>query len=139
MDALDVDEMMAQLLVAEGFTNLEEVAYVELDELLSIDGFDEGTAAELQARARDYLEAANAKAMENARAMGVEDSLVNFEGLTPADAGSAGPGRHQDAGRLRHLRRLGTGGRLDDREWSAQEGRRRPGKIRHVAWRKRRP
>jgi N utilization substance protein A len=83
MDTLDVDEMMAQLLVAEGFTNLEEVAYVELDELLSIDGFDEGTAAELQARARDFLEAANAKAMENARAMGVEDSLVEFEGLTP--------------------------------------------------------
>jgi transcription termination/antitermination protein NusA len=83
MDTLDVDEMMAQLLVAEGFTNLEEVAYVELDELLSIDGFDEDTAAELQARARDYLEAANAKAMENARALGVEDSLVNFEGLTP--------------------------------------------------------
>jgi N utilization substance protein A len=83
MDSLDVDEMMAQLLVAEGFTNLEEVAYVELDELLSIDGFDEDTAAELQARARDYLEAANAKAMENARALGVEDSLVGFEGLTP--------------------------------------------------------
>jgi transcription termination/antitermination protein NusA len=83
MDSLDVDEMMAQLLVAEGFTNLEEVAYVDLDELLSIDGFDEDTAAELQARARDYLEAANAKAMENARALGVEDSLVNFEGLTP--------------------------------------------------------
>jgi transcription termination/antitermination protein NusA len=83
MDTLDVDEMMAQLLVAEGFTNLEEVAYVDLDELLSIDGFDEGTAGELQARARDYLEAANAKAMENARALGVEDSLVGFEGLTP--------------------------------------------------------
>jgi transcription termination/antitermination protein NusA len=83
MDTLDVDEMMAQLLVAEGFTNLEEVAYVELDELLSIDGFDEDTAAELQARARDFLEAANAKAMENARALGVEDSLVEFEGLTP--------------------------------------------------------
>jgi transcription termination/antitermination protein NusA len=83
MDTLDVDEMMAQLLVAEGFTNLEEVAYVDLDELLSIDGFDEDTAAELQARARDFLEAANAKAMENARSMGVEDSLVEFEGLTP--------------------------------------------------------
>jgi transcription termination/antitermination protein NusA len=83
MDTLDVDEMMAQLLVAEGFTNLEEVAYVEADELLSIDGFDEGTAGELQARARDYLEAANKKAMENARALGVEDSLVEFEGLTP--------------------------------------------------------
>jgi transcription termination/antitermination protein NusA len=83
MDTLDVDEMMAQLLVAEGFTNLEEVAYVELDELLSIDGFDEGTAGELQARARDYLEAANKKAMEAALALGVEESLINFEGLTP--------------------------------------------------------
>jgi transcription termination/antitermination protein NusA len=83
MDALDVDEMMAQLLVAEGFTNLEEVAYVDIDELLSIDGFDEATAAELQARARDNIEAANRTAMENARAMGVEDSLVNFDGLTP--------------------------------------------------------
>ncbi|WP_309664420.1 transcription termination factor NusA [Tabrizicola sp.] len=83
MDTLDVDEMMAQLLVSEGFTNLEEVAYVDLDELLSIDGFDEGTAGELQARARDYLEAANTKAMESARALGVEDSLVEFEGLTP--------------------------------------------------------
>ncbi len=83
MDTLDIDEMMAQLLVAEGFTNLEEVAYVELDELLSIDGFDEGTAGELQARARDYLEEQNRKAMETARALGVDDSLVAFEGLTP--------------------------------------------------------
>ena len=83
MDTLDIDEMMAQLLVAEGFTNLEEVAYVEVDELLSIDGFDEGTAGELQTRAREYIEAANTKAMEAARALGVEDSLVEFEGLTP--------------------------------------------------------
>ena len=83
MDTLDVDEMMAQLLVAEGFTNLEEVAYVEQDELLSIDGFDEGTADELQARARDYLEEQNRKALEAARGHGVDDSLINFEGLTP--------------------------------------------------------
>ncbi|MCF1708144.1 transcription termination factor NusA [Tabrizicola sp. J26] len=83
METLDVDEMMAQLLVSEGFTNLEEVAYVDIDELLSIDGFDEGTAEELQARARDYLEAANKKAMENAIALGVDESLINFEGLTP--------------------------------------------------------
>ncbi len=83
MDALDVDEMMAQLLVAEGFTNLEEVAYVDIDELLSIDGFDEGTAAELQARARDNLEEQARTALENARAMGVDESLIAFEGLTP--------------------------------------------------------
>jgi len=83
MAALDVDEFFSQLLVAEGFTSLEEVAYVEVDELLVIDGVDEDTASELQARARDNLEAANKKAMEAARELGVEDSLVAFEGLTP--------------------------------------------------------
>ena len=83
MEKLDLDEFFAQLLVSEGFTNLEEVAYVEVDELLVIDGVDEATAGELQARARDVLEADNKKAMENARALGVEDSLVDFEGLTP--------------------------------------------------------
>jgi N utilization substance protein A len=83
MEALDLDEFFAQLLVSEGFTSLEEVAYVDLDELLVIDGVDEDTAAELQARARDNLEAANKKALEHARELGVEDSLVDFEGLTP--------------------------------------------------------
>lgn len=83
IEALDIDEMIAQLLVSEGFTNIEEVAYIELDELLSIDGFDEATAGELQARARDYLEEQARKALENIRAMGVEESLINFEGLTP--------------------------------------------------------
>ncbi len=83
MDSLDLDEFFAQLLIAEGFTNLEEVAYVEFDELLVIDGVDEGTASELQARARDFLDARNRKALDNARALGVEDSLIDFEGLTP--------------------------------------------------------
>ncbi len=83
MDNLDLDEFFAQLLVAEGFTNLEEVAYVEVDELTVIDGVDEATASELQARARDVLEAKNKAAMDAARALGVEDSLVEFDGLTP--------------------------------------------------------
>ncbi|MGV6849128.1 MAG: transcription termination factor NusA [Marinibacterium sp.] len=83
MDTLDLDEFFAQLLVSEGFTNLEEVAYVELDELLVIDGVDESTAEELQARARDFLEAQAKAALENARALGAEDSLVDYEGLTP--------------------------------------------------------
>ncbi len=83
MDALDLDEFFAQLLVSEGFTNLEEVAYVELDELVVIDGVDESTASELQARARDNLEAQSKAALDAARALGVEDSLINFEGLTP--------------------------------------------------------
>jgi N utilization substance protein A len=82
-DSLDLDEFFAQLLVSEGFTSLEEVAYVELDELLVIDGVDEATASELQARARDVIEAENTRAMARARELGVEDSLVNFEGLTP--------------------------------------------------------
>jgi N utilization substance protein A len=83
METLDLDEFFAQLLVSEGFTNLEEVAYVELDELLVIDGVDEGTAEELQARARDYLEAQAKAALDNARSLGAEDSLIDFEGLTP--------------------------------------------------------
>jgi len=83
MDTLDLDEFFAQLLVAEGFTNLEEVAYVEVDELLVIDGVDEATASELQARAKDYLEAQAAKALAAARELGAEDSLIEFEGLSP--------------------------------------------------------
>ncbi len=83
IDHLDVDEVLAQLLVAEGFTALEEVAYVEQDELLGIEGIDDDTADELQARARDRLEEVNTRALENARALGAEDSLIHFEGLTP--------------------------------------------------------
>ncbi|CAM4015418.1 transcription termination factor NusA [Palleronia rufa] len=83
MDTLDLDEFFAQLLVAEGFTNLDEVAYVELDELTVIDGVDDDTAQELQARARDFIEAKNKAALDRARELGVEDSLVEFEGLTP--------------------------------------------------------
>ncbi|KRS11256.1 transcription elongation factor NusA [Roseovarius atlanticus] len=83
MDTLDLDEFFAQLLVSEGFTNLDEVAYVEIDELLVIDGVDEDTANELQARARDVLEAQAKEALEKARGLGAEDSLIEFEGLTP--------------------------------------------------------
>jgi N utilization substance protein A len=83
IEHLNVDEMVAQLLVSEGFSSLEEVAYVEADELSSIDGFDEDTAEELQARARESLEEANQKALAEARELGAVDSLIEFEGLTP--------------------------------------------------------
>jgi N utilization substance protein A len=83
MDSLDLDEFFAQLLVSEGFTALEEVAYVEAEELLVIDGVDEATAEELQARARDYLEEQNKKALEQAKELGVDESLIAFDGLTP--------------------------------------------------------
>ncbi len=83
VDTLDLDEFFAQLLVSEGFTNLEEVAYVEVDELLVIDGVDADTAGELQARARDFIDEQNKKAEARARELGAEDSLFAFEGLTP--------------------------------------------------------
>ena len=83
METLDLDEFFAQLLVSEGFTSLEEVAFVDLDELLVIDGIDEDTANELQARARDVLDAQTRAALEKAREMGVDQSLIDFEGLTP--------------------------------------------------------
>ncbi len=83
IETLDLDEFFAQLLVSEGFTNLEEVAYVEVDELLVIDGVDQDTASELQARARDFLEEQARKALENAKELGAEESLIEFEGLSP--------------------------------------------------------
>jgi len=83
VESLNVDEMVAQLLVSEGFTTLEEVAYVPAEEIATIEGFDEDTAEELQARARESLEEANQKALSEARLLGAEDSLIEFEGLTP--------------------------------------------------------
>ncbi len=83
METMNVDEVVAQLLVSEGFATLEEVAYVDIDELLTIEGFDDDTAEELQARARECLEEIHAKAIEKARELGVEQSLFDFEGLTP--------------------------------------------------------
>ena len=83
IETLDVDEFFAQLLVSEGFANLEEVAYVEMDELLVIDGVDEDTAQELQTRAKEFLEEQANKALERAKELGVEESLINFEGLSP--------------------------------------------------------
>ncbi len=83
MDSLDLDEFFAQLLVSEGFSNLEEVAFVATEELLQIEGVDEGTADELQTRAREFLEAQARQALEKARTLGIEDNLISFEGLTP--------------------------------------------------------
>ncbi len=81
---LDVDETLAQLLVAEGFTSLEEVAYVELDELASIEGFDDELAGELQSRAAEALERREAASREERRALGVEDALAELPHLTEA-------------------------------------------------------
>ncbi len=82
MNELDVDETLAQLLVAEGFTELEEVAYVETSELAAIEGFDEDLAGELQNRATEGLERREAAAREERRALGVEDALAAIDGLS---------------------------------------------------------
>jgi N utilization substance protein A len=79
---LDVDETLAQLLVAEGFTSLEEVAYVEADEIASIEGLDDDIAAELQSRAGEALERREAAAREERRGLGVEDALAELPHLT---------------------------------------------------------
>ena len=81
-EALDVDEVIAQLLVTEGFATVEDVAFVEADEIASIEGFGEETAEELQARARDFLEREAAEYDEKRRALGVEDGLLEIEGVT---------------------------------------------------------
>ena len=83
METLDLDEFFAQLLVSEGFASLEEVAYVELDELMVIDGVDEETASELQTRAREFIEKETQEALEKLRELGVEEALLNFDGLSP--------------------------------------------------------
>ena len=83
VERLNIDEMVAQLLVSEGFSTLEEVAYVSSEEIASIDGFDDTTAEELQARAQESLEETNAKSLAHAKELGADDTLINIEGLSP--------------------------------------------------------
>ncbi len=81
MEALDVDEMIAQLLASEGFATVEEVAYVPLEEITYIEGFDDDTAEELQRRALEFIDQQNAKLDEERKALGVADELLEVEGL----------------------------------------------------------
>jgi len=84
IDALDVDDVIAHLLVTEGFTALEQVAFVPVEELAQIEGFDEEVAEELRARARTHLEEMDRHNEERRRELGVADALTEVEGLTPA-------------------------------------------------------
>lgn len=77
--ALDVDEMIAHLLITEGFRTVEEVAFVEAKELESIEGFTPELAAELQKRAKDYLARAEQDYIDNGHKMGMTDDLLNFD------------------------------------------------------------
>jgi N utilization substance protein A len=83
IDALDIDDVIAHLLVTEGFTSLEEVAYVPLEDLADIEGFDAEVAAELQERARSSLERRDRRYEERRQELGVSNELASLERLTP--------------------------------------------------------
>jgi N utilization substance protein A len=123
---LDVDETLAQLLVAEGFSELEEVAYVELDELASIEGLED-VASELQSRAVEALERREAAAREERRALGVEDALAEIAGLTEAmlvALGKKGVKTLDDLGDLATDELVGRNGLLKDFPLTEDDGNR---------------
>ena len=91
-EALDVDEVIAQLLVTEGFATVEDVAYVDVSEVASIEGFDEETGAEIQARAQDYLDRETAELDGKRKELGVEDGVLAIEGITLPMAVALGAG-----------------------------------------------
>ena len=82
VEKLDVDEVIAQLLVTEGFSTIEEVAFVPVEELSAIEGFDEEVCLELQQRAKQYLEDREISLTEQTKSAGVSEDLSNLEGLT---------------------------------------------------------
>ncbi len=84
IDTLNVDEVIGQLLASEGFNSVEELAMVDTKEIASIEGFDEDTAAELQTRAREYLDKIEAELDAKRKEFGVEDALRDIEGVTTA-------------------------------------------------------
>ena len=84
VDALDVDDVIAHLLVTEGFGTIEEIAYVPLEELAKIEGFDEDVARELSERAQGFLARQNEELDQRRREIGVSDELAAVDGLTPA-------------------------------------------------------
>ncbi|EAP89642.1 MAG: transcription termination/antitermination protein NusA [Oceanicaulis sp.] len=81
MNALDVDEVIAQLLATEGFAEVEDIAFVELDEIAVIEGFDDDTAQEIQTRAREFLEKRAAEQDARRKELGVEDAVLDVEGV----------------------------------------------------------
>jgi N utilization substance protein A len=84
VEALDVDDVIAGLLVTEGFTKVEEIAAVELDELAGIEGFDESVAGELKSRAAAWIERQNELLEARRKELGVADDVAAIDGMTPA-------------------------------------------------------
>ncbi len=84
MEALDVDEVVGQLLASEGFRSVEELAFVDPSELASIQGFDEDTASEIQSRAQNHLAEVEAQFDSKRKELGVQDELREIDGVTTA-------------------------------------------------------
>ena len=84
IDALNVDEVIGQLLASEGFNSVEELALVDAKEIAGIEGFDEDTASELQTRAREYLDKIEGELDAKRKELGVEDALKEVPGVTTA-------------------------------------------------------
>jgi N utilization substance protein A len=82
MDSLDVDETVAQLLSSEGFASVEDLAFVPVDELADIEGFDAETAAELQNRAKEFLDRIENELDDKRKSLGVQDDLRDVPGVT---------------------------------------------------------
>ncbi len=82
IEAFDVEDVIAHLLVTEGFATIEEVAFVPMEDLTTIEGFDEEIGEELQARARNWLEERDAKLDVERKKLGVEDEMLNVTGVT---------------------------------------------------------
>ena len=81
MEALDVDEMIAHLLIAEGFSTVDEIALVDLSELAEIEGFDEDVAKELQSRAQEFIAKRNKEFEEKSKSLGIDEKLQQLPGL----------------------------------------------------------
>jgi len=90
METLDVDETVSQLLASEGFATVEDIAFVPINELAAIEGFDEDTATELQTRAVEFIEARNKEMDDKRKALGVEDAVTEVDGITSAMAVALG-------------------------------------------------
>jgi N utilization substance protein A len=82
VEALDVDDVIAHLLVTEGFTTIEEVAFVPVEELATIEGFDEDVGAELRERARGYLESRDEILNKKRKKLDIDDDMIGIEGLS---------------------------------------------------------
>ena len=82
IQSLDVDEVIAQLLVSEGFLSIEDLVFVETSEISSIEGFDDDTAVEIQSRAKTFIEEESKKQDAKRKELGVQDDLAQIDGMT---------------------------------------------------------